>query len=263
MLLNGCALRNLTEKAKELVRADPIQINWPDPDKGPETPIAPAFSNRAYVAKVAFDSAMKCQAFLDRTGLAIRGVDATFDILTTALSTVATAVTPIATTHALSAAAAISSGTKSAIDADVYAKQTAWLIAQQIDSTYFADFKTYADKLLNTTDDARIYPPAEILQIAYIHRECDIDKALAVLASKSQTPGPAPVCSKAPVTAAQLKTAAVIVSPRDCTNYFIIAGPTVKDPDKISYVAMTAGAVARTGSAAKFLQDINPASPGA
>ena len=65
-----------------------------------------------------------------------RASNVTFDVGTTILSALSTAFTPIATVHALSAAATITSGTKTAVDADIYQTATAPLMVEAIQQTY-------------------------------------------------------------------------------------------------------------------------------
>jgi hypothetical protein len=191
LVVSGCitAATTITDTHK-LVSAEPIQTVFIEPIRDPNTNIitqatltpstaSPGYE-KEYLGFVLIDSGQKCQAFTDRLSTAQRGVDTGFDILSGILSGLATAFTPLSTVHALTAAATISTGTKSAIAADVYAKATASLILQQINSTYYTDIGSYRESLIKR-DGRSIVPALEISHIQAIHQECSLDAAIASL----------------------------------------------------------------------------------
>lgn len=183
LFLGGCvSTATAISETQRLVSAEPIQAEFiVTTSAGVQQTWSPAGVDgheKAYLGYVLLDSGKKCQAFADRLSVAQRGVDTSFDILTGILSALATALTPITTIHALTAAATISSGTKTAIDANVYAKATAALILQEINRTYYVHINNYRNELLATPV---VVPAIEVSRIEAIHRECSLDFAVASL----------------------------------------------------------------------------------
>jgi hypothetical protein len=194
IVLGSCssAITAISGDSRNIVSAEPIQYEFPASiRKTPESPIeqvtltpltADAYVDvRQYLGYVLLDSGKKCQQFADRLSSVQRGVDTSFDVLTTILSALATAFTPLSTVHALTAGASISTGTKLAIDADVYAKATAALILQEIDRTYYVKVQDYGTKLSARQDVDKIIPTIEVSEIEAIHRKCSLDAAIASL----------------------------------------------------------------------------------
>jgi hypothetical protein len=186
-LLGGCiSTATAVSDAHRFISADPIQTEFVATVGGETQPVtlSPTVSSafaKEYLGLVLIDSATKCQAFADRLSTAQHSVDTSFDILSGLLSAQATALTPLSTVHGLTAGAAISTGTKSAMASDVYAKATASLILQQINNTYYADISAYRKELLQR-NDATIVPALEVSRILEIHRKCSLDSAIATLA---------------------------------------------------------------------------------
>ena len=190
LILAGCvtAATTITETHK-LVSAEPIEIEFTTPTT-PVPGIAPVFwspatatatnNEKEYLGYLLIQSGQKCQEFADRLSTVQRGINTNFDILSGVLSALATALTPLSTVHALTAAATISTATKSAISADIYAKATASLILQQINNTYYTDIDSYR-RDISTKDPSSIAPALEVSHIQAIHRECSLDAAIASL----------------------------------------------------------------------------------
>jgi len=82
------------------------------------------------------DSYQKCEAYKRRLLYGSRVSDLGFDILKTIFGALGTAFTPVETVHVFTAATTISSGTKTAIGADIYQNATAPIMVQAIASTY-------------------------------------------------------------------------------------------------------------------------------
>ena len=188
-LLTSCITAATTiSDTHRLISADPIQTEFAaTASNGTTITLSPtAFGEykKEYLGLVLINSGTKCQAFADRLSTAQRGVDTSFDILSGILSALATALTPLSTVHALTAAATISTGTKSAIAADIYAKATASLILQQINRTYYANIDNYRKDLVKRDADS-IVPALEVSRIQAIHRECSLDAAIANLSEAS------------------------------------------------------------------------------
>ena len=202
MLVSGCSglLNNYVKEYGGLIAAEPLSpiVDIPAPQGQPVQHIGPTDvdvekdKSRAitYVVLEAFSSMSKCKELLDRQGIVSRGIDADLDLVTTVLTALATAFTPVQTIHALTAAALITSGWKTALDSDLYAKKTADIIATQIDASYFGAMVTYVNDFATRASlkNAAIYPQLEFLKIALIHRQCSIDLALGALAQKAKTP---------------------------------------------------------------------------
>lgn len=287
LLIGGGGCSRSLQLGEQLLRADPIETKVTvDPAAVAATPTSsttsaapptclrpgvkspvtwspntvPDSCHRTYLAAVALDSAKKCEDLLDRTGVATRGNDLFYDEMTTALNALATALTPLATVHALTAAATISSGSKTNFDSDLYSKQTASIIADQINSTYFKAIKDYADKL-SETDDDKLIPAVEVLEIDVIHRQCNIDQALAALAAKARTPAPTATtaCSQTKLTINDLPQAGQskkIVAPANCVAYSVT---TDKTGENITYT-LGAGKPGQTIAIRDFLTIVNPSS---
>jgi len=168
ILLGGCvSAATAVSETHRLVGAEPIRTEFvvtmrlspqsPDTTQVTLSPAAAAGHEKEYLGYVLIDSGQKCQEFADRLSVAQRGVDTSFDILTVILSALATAFTPLSTVHGLTAAATISTGTKTAIDADIYAKATAALILQEINNTYYVHIDDYRKNLIDR-DAATVIP---------------------------------------------------------------------------------------------------------
>jgi hypothetical protein len=106
IVLGSCssAMTAISGDSRNMVSAEPIQYEFPvSIRKTPESPIeqvtltpltADAYVDvRQYLGYVLLDSGKKCQQFADRLSSVQRGVDTSFDILTTILSALATAFT--------------------------------------------------------------------------------------------------------------------------------------------------------------------------
>ncbi len=130
------------------------------------------------------DSMKKCWAFTGALGATERTIDTGFDIATTSMAALGAVFTPLNTVRALSAAAAISSGTKGAIDADVYAKQTGPLIVNSILATYWKDITAYRDNSAKGAAGkmfADADPSEAASTITAYHVQCGLDAALGHL----------------------------------------------------------------------------------
>jgi len=162
-------------------------------------------------------SATNCLQFMNRLSVAERGIDTGFDISSTVLSSLATAFTPLATVHALSAASAISTGTKTAIDSDIYVKETAPLIIQELNVTYWTDYYTEQKRIQDLGATTQVDPYIELSFVQGLNRECSLDYAIANL---SKTSAAASV-KQAPITKNQLSQGNVITSPVNGIQYQI------------------------------------------
>jgi hypothetical protein len=143
---------------------------------------------KGYVGLVLDDSERKCARFVDGLVLAENSTNTGLDVMTTVFSALATAFTPVNTIHALTAAASISGGTKTAIDSDIYAKASIAIYAQAIQGTYYTDIKKYSDALTSMVP-ADIEPSIEVGKIQTIHEECNLASAQAAISATLQPSG--------------------------------------------------------------------------
>jgi hypothetical protein len=182
-------LRSLNQTEQMLTGAESITTDFKGPN-GENWNEFYKFSGdpdkQTYLGYIVDDSAKKCELFKGGISASTRASDTLLDFGTTVFAALGTAFSPLSTVHALTAAAAITSGTKSAIDADIYQKETAALIVQQINNTYYSDLKDYLKALPGKTDVNVGY---EVASIRTFHTECSLDAAVASL-QKNASPSP-------------------------------------------------------------------------
>jgi hypothetical protein len=136
-----------------------------------------------YVGLIVQDSATKCGAFVKQLVAAETGTDTALDLLSTTFSALGTAFTPIATIHALNAAGTIASGSKTAIDSDIYAKASVANFIQAIQSTYYKDLQSYWKNFEAAPDNPPVNLPGEVMKIMDVHAECSLASAQAAISA--------------------------------------------------------------------------------
>jgi hypothetical protein len=117
--------------------------------------------------------------------------NAGLDMTTTVFSALATAFVPISTVHALTAGATISSGWKTAIDTNIYAKASIANYAQAIQLTYYKNIKTIIDSLPDDPD-AKVNAPRLLAQIQEAHQGCSLAAAQLTVSQTLQGAGQQP-----------------------------------------------------------------------
>ncbi|WP_176060957.1 hypothetical protein [Paraburkholderia sp. BCC1876] len=132
--------------------------------------------SRRYLGEVVWDSMKKCNDFMAQLVVAENTSNTALDMSTTVFSALATAFTPLATVHAMSAGATIASGWRTDIDTNIYAKAGIATYAQAISVTYYKDMKGYLQTLENERD-AEIVAALEVPKIQSIHQECSLAAA--------------------------------------------------------------------------------------
>jgi hypothetical protein len=142
-------------------------------------------TNKDIVGAIVVDSETKCATFADHLVLHENTANTALDVATTVFSALGTLFTPLATVHAMTAAASITSGSKTAIDTDIYAKATIANFAQAIQVTYYTDIGNYLNNL-NAADEKNISPQIEYAKITTIHRECGLAPAEASISAALQ-----------------------------------------------------------------------------
>jgi hypothetical protein len=136
-----------------------------------------------YVGLIVQDSATKCGTFVKKLVAAETGTDTALDLLATTFSALGTAFTPIATIHALNAAGTIASGSKAAIDSDIYAKASVANFIQAIQSTYYKDLQSYWNNFEAAPNNPPVNLPGEVMKIMDVHAECSLASAQAAISA--------------------------------------------------------------------------------
>jgi hypothetical protein len=98
------------------------------------------------------------------------------DMTTTALSALATAFSPLATVHALTAGASISSGWKTAVDTDVFAKASIANYAEAIQLSYYQNIHNLIQKLPSNPDE-KVNASLILAEVQEIHQGCSLGSA--------------------------------------------------------------------------------------
>ena len=178
VVLSGCgsALRTLTDNSAILVGAEPMAVTRDEI----ATADAATSGQVQFIGRMTYDSIQKCDAFLRRLVLSENTINTTGDILATILSALATAVQPVNTIHALTAGSTIVTGTKSAINADIYAKASTANFHSALQQTYYKAMYEYLTKLPALQNPI---PSVEASNIATIHATCSLAAAQASIAA--------------------------------------------------------------------------------
>jgi hypothetical protein len=162
-------------------------------------------SKREYLGFVANESERLCGEFVRELIVAANGTNTGLDMSTTVFSALGTAFTPLATVHAMTAGSTITSGWKTAIDSDVYAKLTVQNLVQAIQGTYYKDMGNYVDQLA-TKDESNIIVTSELGRIQVIHSECTLASAEGTITA-SLSPN-----TSVPANASQIAAATLTIA---------------------------------------------------
>jgi hypothetical protein len=163
LLCPGCTSA-VDRATKGVTGADPLDPNL----NAGATP-------RQYLLAEITDSYGKCEAYKRRLLYGSRVSNLGFDILTTIFSALGSVFTPVETVHAFTAATTISSGTKTAIDADIYQNATAPLMVQAIATTYDQPMDDLHQQILRADENATNYDYGSVLRV---HNRCSLTEAL-------------------------------------------------------------------------------------
>jgi hypothetical protein len=134
------------------------------------------FDKKELIGAVVLDSYDKCGAFVSAMTRSQDSVNTAGDIVSTILTGLATVFTPITTIHALTAASTIVTGTKTAINSDLWAKANIANFSKAIDGTYYNKMADYTTSL-TTMDPATITINNEVAKITSIHHMCALAPA--------------------------------------------------------------------------------------
>jgi hypothetical protein len=155
----------------------------------------------------------------------------------------------------LTAGATITSGSKTALNADIYQKETAPIIVKAIEDTYYKDYTDYVYKLSGETE---VVTSLEVAKIRAIHRECALDAALSHVLSGQ----PSRLADHE--HGAHLSTTDLVTGARFSVSsgdiYVVVAGPA-KGSDVLSYSSLepagTSLSAARTIPTKDFLRMVS------
>jgi len=182
--LSGCgaALEHWENQNNFMVAADDLD---PTIDGKYANPFIASNNNKNYVGEVVNDSELKCSKFLNGLALASNTTNVGLDMTTTVFSALATAFSPIATIHALTAGATISSGWKTSIDSDIYAKASIGNYAQAIQASYYTAINNYMTSL-TTMSDSQVVAALEVAKLRTIHKDCSLSSAQSTISATLQ-----------------------------------------------------------------------------
>jgi hypothetical protein len=200
ILLSGCnAIQRIEGKAAFSVGAVPLDFTDPADQNNINTQwanfkasmaqsgVVSVTTKKDYLGFVASASEARCADFLTNLVVASNATHTGLDMATTVFSALATAFTPLATVHALTAGATISSGWRANIDADIYAKIAVQNMVQAIQSTYYTKISGYVGDLANL-NEADISVPAELTKIQTIHAFCTLASAEGSVSASLKAP---------------------------------------------------------------------------
>src|ERR1700733_5065397 len=137
------------------------------------------------------DSQTKCGLFVDSMFANTARNNTLLDVIGTALSAAATAVTPLNAVHILSAGSTLASGTKTSVSTNYLNGVAVSHITQAIQSTYSADIAKYLAYLDTIKDPAGVDVYIERSRILSYHNECSLPSADGSIASALQPAAPA------------------------------------------------------------------------
>jgi hypothetical protein len=196
-MLAGCApWHQMTDQeAERLVGAEPLDGKYNSMTRddisgttvtinGTSTTVT-ADMRQNWVGAAAVDSLQKCQAFAARLAVGENSSDLALDLATLTLAGISAITLPARSAHALAAAAGITAGSRAAIDADLFAKNAAPIIVQQLNKTYFTSMNNY----LMAFPPQSVVPGIEYAKIQNIHNSCSLELALASLGTGTQGTG--------------------------------------------------------------------------
>jgi hypothetical protein len=183
--VSGCGLLlNKWESENSFaVAAEPLNRNLVDELKPPVQPS----QKKELIGKIVDDSEEKCGRFLNGLVLSETSTNTGLDIFTTIFSALGTAFTPVSTIHAMAAGATITSGSKTAIDSNIYARASIANFAQAIQASYYKNINSYLLSL-NSSNESELIITIEFGKILTIHKECSLASAEATISSTIANP---------------------------------------------------------------------------
>jgi hypothetical protein len=198
LLLGGCGLVPSIAKQNEgLVSAEPLAVTATQLQAA-----AASTAKKEFIGQVVYESEQKCTAFLNQLTLARNTINTTGDILSAGLSGVGALVTPLSTAHALSGAATFVTGSKAAINSDIYANASLTNFQRAIQQTYTTQMLDYTTQLPGLPDNLLV--SNEVAKIQSIHALCALAPAEATIEATLSTQPKAPPPPPPPPPAAPM-----------------------------------------------------------
>lgn len=192
-LMAGSALLLLANCGHPVISAEPLTVS-------PADLAAAERSKKEFLGSLVFQSEQKCTAFVNNLVEEVGGINSAGDILSGALSGVAS-FTPVGTSHALAGAATIVTGAKTALDTNFLAKTTTANLVSAILQQYFGNIGKYAASL-ESQSDASLVVSIEMDKIQSYHATCGLGPAQASINSTVAPPTAPPSTPPAPPVAA-------------------------------------------------------------
>jgi len=176
--LSGCALLTRAmggKSAQSLVSAAPLAISNPTADlKVALTTAQNATDDKTkqeFLGSIVMDSETKCQSFINGLVVAENTVNTAGDITSTVLTGLASVFKPLTTVHALTAGSTVVTGSKTSIDANIYAKASIVNFQTALQQSYSKSILAYTDSLPHLTG---AIVSNEISKIQSIHATCTL-----------------------------------------------------------------------------------------
>ena len=169
---------------------------------------------KSWIGAAASDSLRKCQAFIGRVTVGRIVPDLTLDVAALGLAGAATISEPIRVAKTLAALAGISTGTRAAIDTDVFAQNTAPVIVQKIQQTYYGQMKDFLEQIRQA---GTVNVSVEYGNLLYIHSQCSLPLAVAAIGN-NLTVANTPVAT---FDGNDLRNGALILDPGERAYYLI------------------------------------------
>lgn len=175
--LTGCGSMG---QFQQTVSAAPIDLASAGPVPPPD---ATTMAKLNYLGNVLGNSAMKCSDFVSQLTFDETSTNTTLDILGTVSSALSTAFVPPGTKTALSAAATIATGSKTAIDTDIFDKAAISDFSKAVQHSYSAAVQDYMSKLPapSNQSDSTLAVSLEVAKIQGIHALCGLAPAEATI----------------------------------------------------------------------------------
>jgi hypothetical protein len=144
-------------------------------------------SKKTFIGAATYESATKCAAFLNHLTGAQASLNANADIASTVLTAIATATTPIRAVHALTAASTIVTGSREAINANLYSKASFATFQVALQQTYYRSLNDYLNDIASVAEQD-IDVGTEITKVQTIHATCALAAAEASILATIQPP---------------------------------------------------------------------------
>ena len=145
-------------------------------------------STIGYIGLVIDDSEKKCDTFVNDMVLSELGVNTGLDLMNLASSAIGNIVGPAAVARGIGGLTTITSGARTAINQDLYAKMSANSLVTAIGNSYYKKMSDYISTL-TSANAAQLDPYVEITKLRTIHAGCSLVAAQGVTTGALQGSG--------------------------------------------------------------------------